>query len=192
MSDQPSEQAVAIPSAVALPQIARMIQDIETRATGTDSRLVQFEILESMLGAENEEALFSAQEATTVASKDFIEIPFRLQAEDIRWYASAPNYVEQGGFPFYALLTVTTIQHGDRVVVNAGGLSVIGILRKLLEWEETKPADEKPFAPYADEGGKPLQFVSRATNGGFNVVLLKPVITVQTNAKKPTRRGSAA
>jgi hypothetical protein len=181
-----------IPAGVALPEIARMLTDIGNAALNptNDSRVTQFRILETMLETATEEDLFKAQEAGTVASKDFTEIPFRLQAEDVQWFASSPAYVEQGAFPFYALLTVTTIERGERVVVNAGGLSTIGILRKLLEWENdpNRPADQKPFAPYADEGGKPLQFVTRSTGAGWDVVLLKPVVTVQTNAKRATTR----
>lgn len=191
MSDPNGE---VIPAGVALPQIAAMIRRLESAALTADDRATQLRIMENILSAEDEESLFRAQEAGTVSSKNFLEIPFRLRAAGIEWRQSAPQYVEQGQFPVYALLTVETLEHGDTVVVNAGGLSTCAVLAKMTEWDEdtSRPVEKRPFAAYEEDGGRPMQFVARTTTSGYDVILLKPVVVApaKTTRSRTAKNGA--
>lgn len=168
---------VEIPASVALPQIAAMIRDLEVRAQNTSGSDAAMSIMESILGSDTEEDLFRNAEAGTIASKDFTEIPFRLKLDGIAWHRSAEGYIQQGQFPIYAMLTVDRIDTGERCVINAGGLSTVAVLFRLSQFEldGSRAEVDKPFSPYADAGGRPFQFVSRPTQSGFSVILLKPV-----------------
>lgn len=140
-------------------------------------------IMESMLAAESEEELFDRQEAGAISSKDFVLRPFRLLPENIQWKKSNQAFVEQGGFPFYALITVTDMETGERVVIDTGSPSCISVLSKLVEFdEETRP--KRSFEPFREKGGRPLQFVGKPVASGNTVILLKPVITAEADTNK--------
>lgn len=140
-------------------------------------------IMESMLAAESEEELFDRQEAGAVSSKDFVLRPFRLLPENIQWKNSNKAYIEQGGFPFYALITVTDMETGDRVVIDSGSPSVISILSKLVEFDDPSRA-VRSFEPHRERGGRPLQFVEKPVSSGYSVILLKPVVTGEETTTK--------
>lgn len=139
-----------------------------------------WQIMESMLAAENEEELFDRQEAGAIASKDFTLRPFRLQEGDIQWKKSSQGFVEQGAFPFYALLHVTDMESGDHVVIDSGSPSVIGVLSKLI--------DLKGFERFEADGGRPFQFVAKPVSSGYSVILLKPVATATAPAASGKKR----
>ena len=153
---------------VALPEIRRLLGKLSLEATqdngGRDAAMA---IMESILKAETLEEAFDRQEAGTVSSKDFTLRPFRLLPENISWKKSASGYIEQGGFPFYALLRVTDMATGDEVVVDSGSPSVISILEKALSLDS--------FEPFRADGGMPLQFVGKPVSSGYSIVMLKPV-----------------
>lgn len=188
---QPAD--VEIPASVALPQIAAMIRDLDSRAQQASGSDAAMSIMESILGATDEEDVFRNAEAGTIASKDFLEIPFRLKYDGIAWHRSADRYIEAGQFPIYAMLTVTRVDTDERVVINAGGLSVTAVLFRLSQFEAdaSREEDAKPFSPYAADGGRPFQFVGRATQSGNTVVILKPVALGAAPKARSRARASA-
>lgn len=166
-----------VPHGVALPEIRRLLGKLSLEAaTDNSSRDAQMAILENILRAETLEEAFQRQEAGTIASKEFTLRPFRLLPENIDWKKSASGYVEQGGFPFYALLRVTEMGSGEEIVVNTGSISTIGVLEKALEFDdESRPTELRSFESHRNDGGLPLQFVAKTMASGFDVILLMPV-----------------
>lgn len=157
-----------VEASVALPEIRLLLARLENEARFADNRSATASIMESILSADSEEALFERQDAGAVASKDFLNRPFRLRESDIQWKRSAANFVEEGAFPFYALLTVTEMATGDRVVLDTGASSVVAVLSKLQ--------DLHGFERYEEEGGRPLQFVGKTVASGRTIVMLMPVV----------------
>lgn len=166
-----------IPPGIALPEIAMLVRKLDFESQSSDSRAAALSIMEGMLRAETEEELFERQEAGTVSSKDFILRPFRLLAENVQWKKSSAVLIEQGGFPYYALLTVTDMETGTDVVVDSGAPSVISVLSKLLDMDtDDRPMEKRAFERFRADGGRPLQFVEKPVSAG-NVIMLKPVVT---------------
>lgn len=160
-----------------LPHIRSLIGKLELEAT-VDSKSSTYSIMERILAAETEEEIFDAQEAGSIGSKDHTLQPFRLQASGIEWKKSGQVYIDQGGFPYYALLHVTDIATGEELVINAGGPSVVSVLSNLLSLDgDERPIEKRPFERYREEGGRPLQFVPKPVASGFSVILLRPVKT---------------
>lgn len=175
-------------------EVRNLLQRLEIESSlESDNRQAQLSIIQGLLAAESEEELFERQEAGTISSKDFLGRPFRLLPENIAWKKSASQYVEAGGFPFYALLQVTDIEKDEGVVLDAGGYTVVSILDKLMQFDdESRPMEKRSFEPYRGFGGRALVFDGKpATNG--TVVLLKPYhIPGEGPAKKSRRSGATA
>lgn len=164
---------VAIPPQRALPEIAKLIRklDLEVASVeasgGSDSALI---IMENILAAETEEELFRIQSQGTTSGKDYTGRAFRLAELDIEWKRSRTSYVEQGAFPYYALLHVTDMETGNRVVLDCGGKTFVTVLAKLQELDG--------FTRFDEEGGRPLMLQSHPTgNGDFAWLSLHPVVT---------------
>ena len=173
-SDQTEVQVRA-----ALPNTASMLSRWRNEASLQDSNGVDaaMQIFEGILGAETEEELFAAQDAGTIASKDFTDRPFRLRGpEDISIMHSRTALTEAGGFPFFLLLRVCDVETGQDLVINTGAQSVLAVIDRLVEWEldPNKPEDRKPFQPYRP-AGRGFMFTSKTTMGGTDVIMLKPV-----------------
>lgn len=183
-----STDSDVVPHGVALPEIRALLGKLSLEAQAENSsRDAQMAILENILRAETLEEAFQRQEAGTVASKNFTLRPFRLLPENIDWKRSASGYVEQGGFPFYALLRVTEMGTGDELVVNTGSISTIGVLEKAIEFDdESRPIEKRSFEAHRADGGLPLQFVPKTMASGFDVILLMPVVT-ESKSKRGSR-----
>lgn len=174
MSD---EQSVA----VRMPHLVEMLQRLKGQAeivgTGMGSQDAAFSIMESILSAEDEESAFAAALAGTTASRDFTNRPFRLRVQDIEVRMS--SYVERNSLPFFLLMRVTTLDTQEPVVINCGAYSTVAIIDKLVQLGS--------FDRWESEGGMPLQFVSRPTAAGYNVVILQPFRVPQASGKRGSR-----
>ena len=180
-------------TANALPQIRLLLSRLNfSAAEQGDNRNTSLAIMDSILAAETEEELFERQEAGLISSKDYTLRPFRLLPEAITWKPSAQGFIDQGGFPFYAILRVTDMETGDTVAVDSSAPSVISVLDKMLQWDdEGRPLAQRAFERFRADGGRPLQFVAKQVASGFSVVMLKPVITEAPKTARSTR-GRAA
>lgn len=173
----------------ALPEIRRLLGklSIEAQATANDPA-ASLAIMESILRAESEEELFERQQAGTTSSKDYVLRPFRLLPENIAWKRSGQGYVEQGGFPFYALLRVTDIETGNEVVVDSGSTSVLSVLERSIDLDdESRPMEKRFYERFRKDGGRPLQFVPKAVQSGYNVITLMPVVLAAASEPESTR-----
>ncbi len=139
-------------------------------AGGESSELFTAEIMDRILGADGETpeeieaAIFAAQDAGTVASKEFLYRPFTLTEDGATLIASTEKYANQGGLPVYYLLRVHALDTGEEVVINAGGRTVVAVITALKE--------KGVLARYPD--GMPLQFIAKSTASDNDVVLLVP------------------
>lgn len=174
-------QDLVIPDLPRVREMMRHLQRITEASLGADAKL---QIMESILSAEDEDALFGAQEASLVASKEYVDHPFRLMgAEDIQWRRARPEYVEQGGSPFWAIISVTDMETGQRVVLDAGGNSVTTFLMRSVELDDPSRGEKRFYEPYRAQGGRPLVFKEKAVEIG-SVVYVAPY-KILTSA--PTR-----
>lgn len=123
------------------------------------------EIMSRILDATDEESLFAAANAGTTPTKEFLNVPFMLKSDDVVWKRSRSEYIETGGFPWYALMRVTNLQTGEEQTLNGGGFSFVSTLWKLGELGVMQKYDE--------DGGMPLICEGKPAGRG-TVVLLKP------------------
>jgi hypothetical protein len=131
-----------------------------------------YSIMDNILAAESEEEVFTRQEAGSTASKDYINRPFTLLAENITWRKTAAAYLEQGAFPFYAMCRVHDVNEEEEVVLNGGGASFVAVLSKLQDFG-------------ALDGKRQFMLVEKPVASGNTVILVKPV------GKVPTARAAA-
>lgn len=130
-------------------------------------------IMERILAADSEEDIFAAANAGTTSGKDFVGRPFQLLDENIEWKASAAQFREQGGFPFYAICRAVDIQTGAELVLGCGGFSFMATLWTLH--------DRGIITRYDKDGGMGLILKEKpAANGS---VLLLEKFTIPAPAK---------
>lgn len=189
-----AEASAEVATVVALPEIRLLMSRLDFSASDeSDNKNTALAIMETMLGAETEEELFERQEAGLLSSKDYTLRPFRLLPEGISWKKSAQGFIDQGGFPFYVILRVTDMETGNEVAVDSGAPSVISVIDKLLQWDDaSRPLDKRSFERFRADGGRPLQFVPKATSSGQSIVMLKPVVTAEAPKSTRSTRGRAA
>lgn len=144
--------------------IAKLMATLEEVAESTSEETHKFDIfsiMENILTAETPEELWERQEAGGISSKDYINQPFQLLADNLTWRRSQL----QGSsttFPFYAMLRVHDMATDTEKIINGGGFSFVSVLSKLQEWNML--TDEYTY-----------QLVEKQTSNGYNVVLIKPV-----------------
>lgn len=162
------------------PSLAIMANRLNDQAQNSveDPAALQMSIVGRMLEAENEEDLFAAQDAGTIAAQDHLNQPFRLKKDDIVVRKSA---LEGSTLPWYILLTVTDLATGNALTINTGAPSVIGILDKLVQWDE---AGRGSFSDWDKDGGRGFQFVGKATGSGNTLIHLMPL--EKQSVKKPS------
>jgi hypothetical protein len=124
-----------------------------------------FEIMSAILKADTEDDIFAAANAGVISGKDFIDIPFRLRAEDIQWKKSAAAYRENNGFPYYILMRPTDLVTGERLVVSCGGSTFCTTIFRL--------GKKGHFADYEAEGGMPLYIKAKPVGLGAVLILQK-------------------
>lgn len=143
-------------------QAAQKIDLDSTIDDGIDPSLSN--MIEKILKAEDENAIFAAVNEGTIATKDYLNNPFLLKRADITWKKSAEVYRGEFGFPWYALTQVTDLTTGERVTLNGGGWKYVFALWRLIETGS--------FDKYEEEGGMPLVLTGRPTSAGYTVVLM--------------------
>lgn len=156
---------VAVKEPMDLEQVPEKVRQMLARignAATSDTGHVQLDIMERIQEAETEEELFEAANAGTVAGKSVAGRPFLIH--EFEWKHSARAFIEQGAFPFYALLRVTMLDTNKDQVLNCGGLTFVSVLDML---------DRKGFLAAKMEklGGYPMVLESRATQTGFDVLI---------------------
>lgn len=156
--------------------VVEMLRDLKARAQdaeelGNGNDFV-VQIMANIIAADTFEEIFEAQSPDGPSSKTFIDRPFLLTADGIRWMRSAPAYVAEGAIPHYALLTVQDLETGDYVTLNAGGNSTVTALWKL----EKKGYFDQP---------RGLRFSAIPTQSGREVIILRPVVIPTVPAAKP-------
>lgn len=168
-------EGIVVQASEALPAIRGLMRklELEVQASANDPT-VQLSIMENILAATTEEEVYERQETGTVASKEFTNRPFRLRMEDITWKKSADTYINQGAFPYYAILRVTDMETGEEVVIDTGAATVVASLVALIDIDNSGDGKSGPFSRYGTDG-KPLQFVPKPMASGNVIILLKPV-----------------
>lgn len=141
--------------------------EVDALSTVDDGQLDTsvMDIMSRILGATDEDAIFAAANAGTIATKHFLNTPHRLPSTGITWKKTAAQYIETGGFPWYALTRVIDLSTGEEKTLNGGGISYITTLYKL--WKVGI------LAKHDDDGGMPLILEGKPAARG-TVVLVKP------------------
>lgn len=160
--------------------VVAFAQELDGLSTIVDGELDTsvLDIMSRILDATDEDAIFAAANAGTKATKMFLNTPFRLPSDGITWKRSAAQFIEQGGFPWYALCRVVDLSTGEETTLNGGGLSYITTLYKL--WKTGT------LTKYDDDGGMPLILEGKPAAKG-SIVLIKPFkmpISADGKAKK--------
>lgn len=153
--------------------------DLESTLDSSGVNPAVLNIMSKILTADTEEALFAAANAGTTAGKDFLGIPFQFMWNDesgqpkTELKRSAAVFREQGGFPYYYLMTVMNTQTGEELIVNCGGYTFMSVAWKLH--------DTGWINDYKLSGPKALILEGKPAPNG-TVVLAKPF-------KMPTANG---
>jgi hypothetical protein len=140
------------------PTLMRMVKQLATEVQLQDREYNIESIMEQILSGESAEEIFQAQDLGSVASKDYIGRPFYLKTDGVTWMKST---LEDGTFPFYAMIRVRDLESEDEVTLNGGGASFVSVLWKLQD------------IGFLDEE-KALVLESKKTSAGYEVVLVKP------------------
>jgi hypothetical protein len=175
---------VAVPGQEKHEKLRQLVRVLDIEAglpDNNNSDEFVYDVMESILNAENAEEAFNAQEAGTLSGKDFVNTPFYLRSDDVTWLRSRQFDNTGGkvsGFPFYAMLTVREVATGDEQVVSCGGMTFVAVLRKLQE------------VGYLDKNaeGASLVLTAKATASGNAILFLKPYNV----AKRPSKNGSSS
>lgn len=153
--------------------VGRLATEVSLDGGFSDEEIYGF--MENILSAETEEEVFARQTmGDMVASKDYLNKPFYLTSENIKWMKSS----FQGGFPFYAILKVTDAESGAEVTIDGGGVSFCAVLAKLQ--------DLRAFDGFEETKGRPMQLIGKPTSSGNTVVLVQPLPTA---ARKRNGKG---
>lgn len=143
------------------PKIREMLARIKLNATyGTLS--AQVNIMENIASATSEEEIFAAANAGTMSGQAVAGRPFLLLEYD--WKPSAPGYVQQGAFPFYALCRVSFLDDGKEAVLDCGGYTFVSVVDSL----------DKNGHLAAHPDGYPMILESRRMNSGYDVLIPHP------------------
>jgi hypothetical protein len=142
-------------------EVARNIQATSTVDLGEIDPAIR-QIMESILGADTEEAIFAAANQSTTATKNFLDRPFLLRGEDIQWKESAEIYRSGKGFPWYTLLKITDLQTGEALTLNGGGWTFVFCLYRLQQINA--------FANH-EPNGMPMVLRAKPASSGYSVVL---------------------
>lgn len=138
------------------------------------------EIIRNVLAAETEEDILDAGDVGTLATKEFINTPFRLRDDHMEVRKS--TLTDEDGKkknPFFLLMDVTEIATGEDVTLNCGARTVMTQFVSLR--------DSGVLKRYEDEGGMPLVITTKSTKGGNEVLVLRKYKA----QKRTTIRGRA-
>ena len=146
------------------PEVALMMNTLREIAVEDDSMGTSLQIMDTILAQSTEEEIFGAAEAGTISSENYVGIPFRVKSDSISWRKSAPQYTDEGAFPYYALIRIAD-EDGKPAVLNCGGVSVVPTIFAL--W------DKGILERYDADGGMPLVLAVEKTNSGWDLIKLR-------------------
>lgn len=144
-----------------------LIRRLDATAT-TDTATAQLEIMAAILNSTSLEDIFAAANAGTESGKDWGERqePFLITGWEVK--RSAPGFVSQGGFPFYYLLRVKSLENGREAVVTCGGYTFVSVMDALDRNGHLEAAEKA-------HGGFPMRLESRTMQGsGYDVIIPHP------------------
>lgn len=188
-----TSNAVSVPTSAGTdlatlhPEIASLLRELSMEATNVENvDDFAMTIMTNILSAETEEDIFGAQDEGMTSGKDYLNTPFRLDMGGISWRASSEDYITEGGFPFYAIMNVTEIESGEEFALNCGGKSFVAVLRALQrrEMRGDLSFEDKPFARFAADGGRPFEIHGKKSGRGTVLILRPYKIIVPAQAKK--------
>jgi hypothetical protein len=150
--------------------------DLNVREGGViDPYTIMNNILDADVNTDDVDALFGLQTIGSTASKDFLDTPFYLTGDAIMWMKTT---IADAPFPFYAMMTVRTVEGDEEVTLNGGGSTFCAMLFKL---RDSGYFDKPEFK----EKGAPLVLKGKGTLSGNTVVLIQPWGT-----RKPAKRAN--
>lgn len=161
--------------------VLAMVREISLDLTMDDStNPATFEIMESILAAEDMDALFAAANAGTTAGRDFIDRPFYWDGNG-QYKLSTVGLRSPGGFPFYWLGKVTDMSTGERIVLNCGGHSFVPVFWRMSKLD--------PFSKYGPEG-VPLVLKEKKLDESRSVIIPSLyIVPGKTTPKSKTVKG---
>lgn len=118
------------------PALKEMVVSLYEETGGENGDVVPTEdfvlsVMDQILSAETEDDIFELQEAGTTAGKDFTNIPFFLRAEDVTFQRAQQVYIDAGGFPYFARMTVTEAATGEQQVISTGAKTLVAAIYSL-------------------------------------------------------------
>lgn len=155
------------------PEVVSMIAELDAIAV-EDSTDASYQIMAGILAASSEEDILKASEAATVSAENYIEIPFLVRHDNVQWRRSAKNFVEDGGFLFYALVR-TLESTGQEFLLNIGGWSTAPTLFAFWKHGILKS--------YEKDGGMPLVIQEVKMRSGYDLQVLRKA---SPNGKRAT------
>lgn len=162
---------VAERQALDLERVPEKVRDLVRRLdrfATSDTATAQLEIMAAILSATSEEDIFAAANAGTESGKAWGDSQEPFLITDYEMKRSAPGFVAQGGFPFYCLLRIKSLQDGRETVLTCGGFTFISVIDALDRGGFLTAATEK-------HGGYPMRLESRTMQGsGFDVLIPHP------------------
>lgn len=151
------------------PFLTRMTQTIGAQVSndemlgGSGSDFVM-DLMDRILTADSFEEIFELQETGLLSGKDFTNRPFTvMNREAITFRRAGQANVDQGGYPFYAVIEAEELT-GDRVTFGCGGKTFMATLFALIE---RGYFDDQP------EGRTLMLVATAAANGSY--LTLRPV-----------------
>lgn len=144
--------------------VRTMLQRLDVNAT-SDTASAQLDIMSRILEATTEEEIFAAANAGTVSGQSVAGRNFLLHSFD--WKRSAPAFVQQGAFPFYALCRVTMMDTGEDHVLDCGGFTFVSVLDGLDRLGAIEAKEN-------GQGGYPMVLEARPMPSGFTVLIPHP------------------
>lgn len=151
-------------------RVRQLVDRLKLSSTFQNTASIQLGIMDQILSATSEDEIFAAANAGTIAGKDVAGRVFLIHEHD--WMRSAPGYIAQGAFPFYALCKVTFLDTGDNAVVNCGGFTFVSVLDAL---DRNGHLEKHP-------DGYPMVLEVRQTQNGMDVVIPRPFKMPQNSA----------
>lgn len=140
------------------PKVKEMVNRIRN-AANYNTVNAQLDIMAAIQTAVSEEDIFEAATAGTMSGQKAAGRPFLLKEYD--WKPSAPGYVAQGAFPWYALVKAQFLDDGKETVLDCGGFTFVSVLDAL--------DINGHLAKYPE--GYPMVLESRQMNSGFHALI---------------------
>lgn len=159
--------------------LAEMVRELFTVTEPVDGETADADefvmgVMDKILSATTFDEIFDAQETSMISGKDFVDRPFYVErSNDIVWRRSSQSNIDQGGFPYYALITLTTLDTQETLTINCGGKTLCAVLYSL--WKRGYFEGDEP---------RPLYIKAIKATGDNAYLQLLPYKVVAPPAKK--------